>query len=301
VLVDRPVDGNTVHVILNGKSESVRIQALDTEESNAGGDKPQTPWGKKAAAHAAELFTPGRRITLDFDEPASAAPPDTSLSRYRDNYGRLLALVFIDDLDFQAYIIEEGYSPYFPKYGNVRTNALHQRYLAAERRAQARRLGVWNQIEVNGSVQRDYPALTAWWAWRAALIDDYRLGRAHGSKILNPRIDYEAIVALAEQGQKAIIFTEFQQYQRLGARKAIVRIGSQAQPFGIFIPDIEVEKGQRLVELLTARYIAGGTEGGRTVTAPRRSYGYVRGKLQMFRQEPEIVADGPEDISDLPF
>ena len=67
------------------------------------------------------------------------------------------------------------------------------------------------------------------------------------------------------------------------------------------IPDIETKKGQRLVELLTARYIAGGTEGGRTVTEPCRGYGYVRGKLQMFRQQPEIVADGPEDLSDLPF
>jgi len=299
--IDRPVDGDTVRIIINGKSESVRIQALDTEESKAGGDKPQTPWGKKAAAHAAKLFTPGRTITLDLDEPASATPPDISLARYRDNFARLLALVFIDDLDYQEHLIEEGYSPYFPKYGNVRTNALHQRYLAAERRAQAQRRGLWNQVEVNGSVQRDYPALTAWWAWRAAVIDDYRRARADGSKILNPRIDFEAIEVLAQQGQKVTVFTEFQNYQRLGARKAIVRIGSQAQPFAILIPDIETKKGQRLVELLTARYIAGGTEGGRTVTEPRRGYGYVRGKLQMFREQPEIVADGPEDLSDLPF
>src|SRR5690606_40250690 len=64
-----------------------------------------------------------------------------SLSRFRDNYGRLLALIFIDDLDYQEHLISLGYSPYFPKYGNVRTEALHRRYLAAERKAQAQGLG----------------------------------------------------------------------------------------------------------------------------------------------------------------
>jgi micrococcal nuclease len=301
VQVERPVDGDTVRVIIEGRAESVRIQAVDTEESRAGGDKPQTPWGKAAATFAAGLFVPGRTITLDLDEPAGATPVDLSLARYRDNYGRLLALIFIDDLDYQARLIEAGYSPYFPKYGNVRTKALHDRYLAAERRAQASRIGVWDQVGVNGSVMREYPALTTWWALRAAIIDDFRLGRARGSKILNPRVDFEAITALAHEGQKATVFTEFQTYQRLGDKKAIVRIGSQAQPFAILIPDIQTTKGQQLVELLRSRYIAGGTAGGRTVTEPRRGYGYVRGKLQMYRDQPEIVADGPEDLSDRPF
>ncbi|WP_235726494.1 hypothetical protein, partial [Methylocaldum szegediense] len=33
-----------------------------------------------------------------------------------------------------------------------------------------------------------------------------------------------------------------------------------------FIPDIETVQAQELIELLQTRYIAGGTEGGRTVT-----------------------------------
>jgi micrococcal nuclease len=43
--VDRPVDGDTVRVLINGRSEALRILALDTEESRPGGDKPMTPWG----------------------------------------------------------------------------------------------------------------------------------------------------------------------------------------------------------------------------------------------------------------
>lgn len=185
VKVERPVDGDTVRIIVNGQSESLHIQALDTEESWAGSDKPSTPWGKKATEHAAELFTPGREIILDFDTPKTDGPLDISLSRFRDNFGRLLALVLIGDMDFQEHMISLGYSPYFPKYGNVRTETFHRRYMAAERTAQAQHLGVWNQLEVNGSVQRDYPPLTAWWALRAAVIDDYRRARVqHGTEIL---------------------------------------------------------------------------------------------------------------------
>lgn len=302
VKVERAVDGDTVRVFIDGQSESVRIQALDTEESRAGGDKPQTPWGKEAAKHAAELFAPGREIILDFDTPGTDPAPDTSLSRFRDNYGRLLALLFIDDgTDFQEHMISLGYSPYFPKYGNVRTDVLHRRYLAAERAAQAQRLGVWNQLEVNGAVLRDYPPLTAWWALRAAVIDDYRRARAQGTEILNPRIDFETIRQWAEEGRQATVFTEFQAYRRLSSSKAVIQIGSQAQPFSIFIPDIETAEAQALIELLETRYIAGGTEGGRTVTEPRRGYGYVRGQLKLYRGNPEIVVDGPEDVSDYPL
>jgi micrococcal nuclease len=142
---ERPVDGDTVRVRIGDKSEAVRIQALDTEESRAGGDKPLTPWGKKASEHAATLFTAGKEITLDFDEP-QGAEVKLDLSRFRDNFGRLLALVFVDGKDFQQHMIEEGYSPYFCKYGNVRTKDYHRRYLAAERLAQIRRAGLWDQV-----------------------------------------------------------------------------------------------------------------------------------------------------------
>lgn len=300
VQVERPVDGDTVRVKIGEKSEAVRIQALDTEESRAGGDKPLTPWGKKASEHAATLFTAGKTITLDFDEP-QGTDVQLDLSRYRDNFGRLLALVFVDGKDFQQHMIESGYSPYFCKYGNVRTKDYHRRYLAAERLAQGLRAGLWDQVAVNGSEQRNYAALGTWWALRAEVIDDYRRARANGAKALNPRVDFEAITKLAENNQTATVFTEFSEFRRLGSRKALVDIGSVAQPFSIFIPDIEAPKGQALLSLLSLRYLSEGTGGGQTVTRPRRSYGYVKGQLKLFNGHPEIVVDGPEDISDFSF
>lgn len=300
VQVERPVDGDTVRVKIGDKSEAVRIQAVDTEESKAGGGKPLTPWGKKAAEHAASLFVAGKSVTLDFDQPQDAEV-QLDLSRFRDNFGRLLALVFVDGMDFQQHMIEQGYSPYFCKYGNVRTKDYHRRYLAAERLAQSRRAGLWDQVAVNGSEQRNYAALGAWWSLRAEVIDDYRRARSAGSRALNPRVDFEAIMSLAERNESATVFTEFSEYRRLGSRKAVVDIGSVAQPFSIFIPDIEVDKGQALLSLLSLRYLSEGTEGGHTVARPRRSYGYVKGQLKLFNGRPEIVADGPEDVSDVTF
>jgi micrococcal nuclease len=297
--VERPVDGDTVRVVVGGVRESVRIQALDTEESKAGGDKPVTPWGIESARVAAQVFVPGRTITLDFDLPSEGgAPPDLKASRFRDNFGRLLALVFVDGEDFQRRMIEGGHSPYFCKYGHVRTKALHRAYLAAERTAMAAGAGLWDQPKVNGSEQRNYAALGAWWALRAEVIDDFRRSQAAGSRALNPRVHHEAIVERARAGGHATVFTEFGAYRRLGTRKAVIDIGSVAQPFSIFVPDIETEAGQRLLNLVARRYLSEGTEAGRTVTRPGRGYGYVRGMLKLFDGRPEIVAHGPEDVSD---
>jgi hypothetical protein len=47
--VVRVVDGDTVRLQADGREQSVRLLALDTEESNRGSvTKPVTPWGRKA-------------------------------------------------------------------------------------------------------------------------------------------------------------------------------------------------------------------------------------------------------------
>jgi micrococcal nuclease len=45
----RVVDGDTVRLQADGREQSVRLLALDTEESNQGSaTKPITPWGREA-------------------------------------------------------------------------------------------------------------------------------------------------------------------------------------------------------------------------------------------------------------
>ena len=122
VKFNRVVDGDTIRVFLPGdeKDESLRILALDTEESHAGGGKPVTPWGKAAKLRAERFFEDADEVVIEFPGNEDLA---SCLMKYRGNFGRLLVYVYRDGVDFQENMIREGYSPYFMKYGNVRTYA----------------------------------------------------------------------------------------------------------------------------------------------------------------------------------
>jgi micrococcal nuclease len=287
----RVVDGDTVAVTISGREEKLRLSHLDTEESNHGSDKPVTPWGKRAKERAIELLPAGSPVTLEF---AGTEPLEVCLERYRDNFGRLLVWLYRDGQDFQERMIGEGYSPYFNKYGYADFESHHDRFLAAERTAQTGHVGVWNQVEVNGSEQRNYALLGVWWALRAELIAAYRGYRAAQPELLNSRLDYAELVDLAKQRAEATVFTELRTYTPIGQNKAIVDIGSKAQPFKLFLPDVEGDEGQRLLRLLDGRYIP------KDDHHVRRSYAYVRGPLQLFRDEPEVVVTSARQLTDLP-
>jgi micrococcal nuclease len=289
--IDRVVDGDTVAVTIDGRQEKLRLSNLDTEESNHGSDKPVTPWGKKAKERATQLLPPGTAVTLEF---AGTEPLEDCLRRYRDNFGRLLVWLYHDDQDFQERMIGEGYSPYFSKYGYADFDSHHDRYLAAERTAQTAHVGVWDQVGVNGSEQRNYALLGVWWTLRAELITAYRGFRAGQPRLLNSRRDYADLEELAGRREEATVFTELRTYTPIGQNKAIVDIGSKAQPFKLFLPDVEGEEGQRLLRLLDGRYIP------KDDHHVRRSYGYVRGRLQLFRDEPEVVVTSAHQITDAP-
>lgn len=102
--VSRVVDGDTIRVFLSNsdKDESLRILALDTEESNAGGSKPVTPWGKEAKLRAEAFFSPDDEVELVF--PGSEEY-EVCLKKYRGNYGRLLVFVMKNGMDFQEIMI----------------------------------------------------------------------------------------------------------------------------------------------------------------------------------------------------
>jgi len=292
VRFSRVVDGDTIRVFLPGseKDESVRILALDTEESRAGGGKPVTPWGKEAKKRAEAFFKDAETVTIEF--PGHEAPADC-LQKYRGNYGRLLVFVFRDGIDFQETMIREGYSPYFVKYGNAAFAGHHYRYRAAERAAQSRRIGVWNPIEVNGGEFRNYAALSMWWQVRASIIDEYRRIRVVDPSVLNSRLDYAAIQAKAEAGDPATVFTELRTLRRAGGDHGLIGIGSLEQPFHLFIPDIDAQEGQTILNLLETRYISSST-----ADKYRRSYAYVTGRLSTYFGRPQMIVTSEEQIAD---
>jgi micrococcal nuclease len=294
VEVVRVVDGDTLRVSVEEREWSLRMLALDTEESNAGSDKPVTPWGRKAKERAQQIFSPGDRVTVEF---LGNEAPEVCWEKYLDNFGRPLVFVHDrDDADYQEVMIREGYSPYFTKYGYAEFAAFHRRYAAAERAAQGAHIGVWDQMTVNGQDARNYAALGVWWELRARIIDHYRLLKAAHPEagLLNSRLDYDAIVAAAAAQRQGIVFTELRELRRVGGHRAIITIGSMQQPFKVFLPDLEGPAGQAVVRLLENRYFP--SEPGH----PRRSYAYVHGPMKLFRDEPEIVVTSSEQISDEP-
>jgi micrococcal nuclease len=289
--IERVVDGDTVVVRIEGDEQRLRLLCLDTEESNPGGDKPVTPWGREAKKEAERVLAVGSSVTLEFP---GTEPLHECLVRHRDNFGRLLVFAHTERGDFQEHMIAACYSPYFNKYGHVDFASHHARYVDAERSAQAAHLGVWDQAGVNGSEMRHYATLGAWWSLRAELIDDYRSLREADPSLLNSRRDYAELVELAEHERSATVFTELASVNRVGQRRAIVDIGSREQPFKLFVPDIESDDGRRLLSLLTTRYIADDPD------RIRRGYAYVRGQLKLFRGEPELVVTGPGQVTDAP-
>lgn len=287
--VSRVVDGDTIrveHAHIQG-NEPLRILALDTEESNAGSSKPVTPWGLEPKAEAEDFFSAGDVVTLEFpgDEPI-----EECLTKYRGNFGRLLVYVKKGSVDFQEHMIRLGFSPYFTKYGYA-PPTLHTVYDAAGREAQSQHIGVWNQIAVNGSEIHNYAALGTWWRLRGEIIEDYRQ-LSGAPNLFNSRLDYAVLEQKAQNQESATVFTELREIVRVGATSAVIRIGSQAQPFSLFLPDTDSDPGQALVRLLENRYISRGDD------HPRRSYAYVSGDLSEFNGAPQIVINAAAQIQD---
>ena len=104
-IVERVVDGDTIEVSIDGRSETIRLIGVNTPETK----KPNTPiecFGPEASARTTELLPTGTPVRLERDVES------------RDKYGRLLAYVYRqpDNLFINGVLIDEGLArPYkFP-------------------------------------------------------------------------------------------------------------------------------------------------------------------------------------------
>lgn len=130
------VDGDTVKVSIDGKTETIRIIGLNTPETV----DPRTTvecFGKEASAKAKELLS-GKTVTLEADPPQGE----------RDKYGRLLRYVFLSDgRDFGKTMIADGYA-YEYTYNTSYKYQLS--YKEAEATAKSQLRGLWSANTCNG-------------------------------------------------------------------------------------------------------------------------------------------------------
>jgi micrococcal nuclease len=126
--VERVVDGDTIVVRVDGRSERVRYIGVDTPESVKPGVRVQC-FAKSAAKENAKLVL-GRDVRLEYDAEA------------RDRYGRLLAYVWRGDLLVNAELVRLGYGKPLEIAPNL-AHAPQLRELAAA--AKRGRRGLWSR------------------------------------------------------------------------------------------------------------------------------------------------------------
>ena len=119
------IDGDTI-ILKN--NEKVRYVGIDTPEV----ESPYTheePMGKEASAYNRKLVE-HKWVKLEFD------------TEIRDQYGRLLAYVYLDDVFVNAELVKQGYAKVYTFPPNVKHADL---FLKLQREAREQHKGLWSK------------------------------------------------------------------------------------------------------------------------------------------------------------
>lgn len=134
----RVVDGDTIVVnTKDGVEERVRLLLIDTPES-VHPTEPEQLFGKESSDYAKEILREGDVVELEVGESP------------RDRYGRLLAYVWIDGVNFNQLMIERGYARVAYVY-EPNTKYLEE-FKEAEEVAKKNKLNIWS---IEGYVKDD--------------------------------------------------------------------------------------------------------------------------------------------------
>ena len=282
------VDGDTVHIMREGKKEKLRLLSVDTEEKLNPGmkstpGKPQTIFGEETRlwtiAYMEQFRDDSGKLSIGL------AFPDGREAR--DVYGRLLChVVMPDGTDFNLLLVELGKSPYFNKYGNSRI--CHEAFVEAQRHAQRFRLGIWDPttnepIDSSEPVaKRDYARMMPWWQARADAIDGFRKRARAGEPGLLDAEDPDALLAATAQGGKVEVFSTPDRFfqEKDGSLTVLMRAGKKDAALRVVIPADarSAFESIRLEDL---------TEEG------RQNYVYVSGELSQGPRGPQLITTSP--------
>ena len=129
--VKKVIDGDTIEVIVEGKTARVRLLRVNTPESVHPNRSKNVPFGKVASQYARKRLE-GKSVFLEFE------------GKRCDHYGRLLAYVWVDSELFNLALIQDCMSPYYRKYGVGRYEPM---FSAAEEHAKEKNCGVWKDTD----------------------------------------------------------------------------------------------------------------------------------------------------------
>ncbi|MTT31594.1 nuclease [Terrilactibacillus sp. BCM23-1] len=130
--VIKVVDGDTIHVRINGKDETVRMLLIDTPETHAPGKSVQM-YGPEASQFAEKELPVGSPIQIE-----------EGVKGYkRDKYDRLLGYIYLKNGDmYNAKVVEKG----FARVGYIYPPNTKHLDMLKEKQADAEKahLGIWS-------------------------------------------------------------------------------------------------------------------------------------------------------------
>ena len=130
-------DGDTIHISMDGRDETVRLIGINTPET-VDPRRAVECFGKEASVRIKEIAS-GKIVRLEYDDSQSV----------RDTYGRLLAYVYLEDGQMiNRKMIAEGYAY---EYTYLTPYHYQQEFRDLQRLAQSAKRGLWAEETCNGS------------------------------------------------------------------------------------------------------------------------------------------------------
>ncbi|WP_321382982.1 thermonuclease family protein [uncultured Enterococcus sp.] len=124
------IDGDTTRFFINDYDVKVRYLLIDTPETVKKGIDPH-PYGLEASDRTKQLLTEAQKIEIMLDQG------DPS-----DDYGRLLAYIFVDDQLIQEILVREGLARI--AYVNVPSVKYLQQLMTSQKQAEDAGIGIWS-------------------------------------------------------------------------------------------------------------------------------------------------------------
>jgi len=125
------VDGDTFHVNINNKKQTVRMIAIDTPES-VHPQKEEEYYGKESSEYVCNRLKNAKTIEIEYDENSDKT----------DKYDRLIAWVFVDGTLLQKELVENGYAKVAYLYDDYKYTKLLEE---SQELASINKLGIWSQ------------------------------------------------------------------------------------------------------------------------------------------------------------
>lgn len=112
-------------------TEKVRLIGIDAPELNINNDKPMEYYAKEAFKFTNKELL-GEYVSFQFDK----------YSGKKDEYGRLVGYIWVDDFLFNQILVERGFARYYPA---LQFNPKYMKlFEAAENYARTNKIGMWD-------------------------------------------------------------------------------------------------------------------------------------------------------------